>query len=297
MRKKIREIVILEERPFSFLDFKSFEVDGMRYELKHGVVRNYLSKLTRSGEIKFAYNSGVAFYTLPGKNFTKYVTADRVGGNSSPLVLQQLPIKNTPIYKWLKNRRIDKQALHDIRLTFEADGIWVHFYKKYPDLVNNNNQDLHLPPLIFFKYLDIGITIHHTNTVSISIGCSFKPIALDIPDLLQLVEALTRVEMHLTNAINELIAHDLNALRVSIPRFTTWIVKMWHFGIDSLDEYDKEEFHVTFEEGVSDLFRIYTKRMKNKKLIVRAERQEYPNEDLMLALVKKLYPNGQLINS
>ncbi|MGH9926221.1 MAG: hypothetical protein ACRD5B_12680, partial [Nitrososphaeraceae archaeon] len=102
MRKKIREIVILEERPFSFLDFKSFEVDGMRYELKHGVVRNYLSKLTRSGEIKFAYNSGVAFYTLPGKNFTKYVTADRVGGNSFPLVLQQLPIKNTPIYKWLK---------------------------------------------------------------------------------------------------------------------------------------------------------------------------------------------------
>jgi hypothetical protein len=163
--------------------------------------------------------------------------------------------------------------------------------------VNNNNQDLHLPPLIFFKYLDIGITIHHTNTVSISIGCSFKPIALDIPDLLQLVEALTRVEIHLTNAINELIAHDLNAPRVSIPRFTTWIVKMWHFGIDSLDEYDKEEFHVTFEEGVSDLFRIYTKRMKNKKLIVRAERQEYPNEDLMLALVKKLYPNGQLINS
>jgi hypothetical protein len=47
----------------------------------------------------------------------------------------------------------------------------------------------------------------------------------------------------------------------------------------------------------NDLFRIYTKRRKNKKVIVRAERQEYPNEGVMLALVKKLYPNGQLINS
>jgi hypothetical protein len=294
MRKRIREIVIKEERPFSFLDFKSFVVGGIQYEFKHGVIRNYLSKLTRYGEIEFAYNSGIAFYTLPGKTFPRYMTANRMEAPS--LLLHQLPIKNTPIYRWLKYRRIDKQALHNIRLTFEANGIWECFQKINPGLVDNNNQDLHLPSLTFFGYLDIGITIHHTDTASISIGCSFKPIALDIPDLLQLVEALTRVEIHLTNAINELIAHDLNAPRVSIPRFTTWIVKMWHFGIDSLDEYDKEEFHVTFEEGVSDLFRIYTKRMKNKKLIVRAERQEYPNEDLMLALVKKLYPSGQLIS-
>lgn len=110
-----------------------------------------------------------------------------------------------------------------------------------------------------------------------------------------LIEALTRIEMHLTHEINGLAAHDLNAPRVLIPRFATW--KMWHFGIDSLDEYDKEEFHVTFEEGISDLFRIYTKRMKNKKVIVRAEHQEYPNQDIMTALVKKLYPNGRLINS
>jgi len=297
MRKRISEIVVLEERLFSYIDFKSFIADGMRYELKHGTIRNYLSKLTRSGEIEFAYNSGIAFYTLPGRKFSKHVTADHVGDNSFPLLLRQLPIKNTPIYRWLKNRRFDKQALHDIRLTFEANGIWALFYRIHPNLVDTNNQDLHVPSLTFFGYLDLGITIHHSDTVSISIGCSFRPITLDVPDLLQLIEALTRAELHLTNAINELIAHDFNAPRVSIPRFTTWIVKMWHFGVDTLDEYDKKEFHVTFEEGISDIFRIYAKRMKNKKLIIRAERQEYPNEDVMLALVKKLYPDGQLINT
>ena len=298
MLKRMEEIVFLEERPFSFLDFKSFEVDGIRYELKHGVIRNYFSKLTKSGGIESAYNSGIAFYTLPGKKFTKDVTADRVGdtASSSSLLLHQLPIRNTPIYKWLKNRRFDKQALHDIRLTCKSNGIWLLFCKRHPNLVNNDNQDLRLPALTFFEYLDFGITIHHSDTVSISIGCSFRPIALDVPDLFQLIEALTRVEVHLTDAIKEMIAHDLNAPKASVPRFTTWIVKTWHFGIDSLDEYDKEEFHVTFEEGISDLFRIYTKRMKNKRVVVRAERQEYPNQPFVDALVKKLYPKGRLID-
>src|SRR5918994_1370763 len=198
------------------MDLKGFEVDGTRYELKHGVIRNYLSKLTRSGEIEFAYNSGVAFYTLPGKNFTKYMTAHHMGGScsSSSVLLHQLPIKSTPIYKWLKNRRFEKQALHDIRITFQASGIWLLFCMIHPKLVNNDNQDIRLPSLTFFEYLDMGITIHHSDTVSIAIGCSFRPIALDIPDIRQLIEVLTRVEVHLTNAINELIAHDLTAPKV-----------------------------------------------------------------------------------
>ena len=208
MLRRIREIVILEERPFSFIDLKGFEVDGRRYELKHGVIRNYLSKLTRSGEIEFAFNSGIAFYTLPGRSFTKQVTPNHVGDHSS-LLLQQLPIRGTPIYRWLKNRRFDKQALHDIRLTFEANGIWAIFNKKYPNLVDNDNRDLHLPSLTFFEYLDVGITIHHSDVLSISIGCSYRPIALDIPDILQLIEALTRVEIHLTNEIEKLIGYDL----------------------------------------------------------------------------------------
>jgi hypothetical protein len=296
MRRRIKEIVIIDGRPFSFLDFLEFKVEGIPYKLAYGTIRNYFSKLVESREIEFAYNSGIAFYKLPGTRFTKKVTGNHVGGPLS--LIHQLPIRNTPIYKWLKNRRFDKQALHDIRLTLEANGIWTIFYNRYPSLVgNNNNKDIRLPLLTFFEYLDIGITIHHSDTVSISIGCSFRPIALDVPDLIQLIEALTRVEVHLSNEINELITYNPNVPRGSVPRFTTWIVKMWHFGVDTLDEYDKEEFHVTFEEGISDLFRIYTKRMKNKKLVVRAEHQEYPNEDFMTALVKKLYPNGKLINS
>jgi hypothetical protein len=58
-----------------------------------------------------------------------------------------------------------------------------------------------------------------------------------------------------------------------MPRYNKGIVEMWHFGVDALDEYAKKEFHVTFEEGISYRYRVYTKRMKDGKGIVRVERQ------------------------
>jgi hypothetical protein len=82
----------------------------------------------------------------------------------------------------------------------------------------------------------------------------------------------------------------------TIPCYNKWIVKMWHFGVDTLDEYAKKEFRVTFEEGISDRYRIYTKRMKDGNSIVRIEHQEYPNQEYADALIRKLYPDGRLID-
>jgi len=47
------------------------------------------------------------------------------------------------------------------------------------------------------------------------------------------------------------------------------VIDSWHFGVDSIDEYTGKELHVTFEEGMSDLF-----RMEGNKQKVRAEHQE-----------------------
>jgi hypothetical protein len=52
-----------------------------------------------------------------------------------------------------------------------------------------------------------------------------------------------------------------------IPTYRSWIVKIWHFGVDTIDGYTGKEFEVTFEEGMSDLYRIYTKRMKDGKIV------------------------------
>ena len=115
---------------------------------------------------------------------------------------------------------------------------------------------------------------------------------------MQLFEALTRTEVHIVSIIdNYCRANNSNQSQplsdVSIiPSYRNWIVKMWHFGVDSIDEYSGKEFHVTFEEGMSDLIRIYTKRMDGNKQKGRAERQECPNQEVADILIRKLFPAG-----
>jgi len=81
---------------------------------------------------------------------------------------------------------------------------------------------------------------------------------------------------------------------VTVPRYTKWIVTMWHFGVDTFTEYTGKEFEVTFGNGISDLYRIYTKRMMDGRNRVRSERQEYPRQAYADALLRKLYPDGRL---
>jgi hypothetical protein len=45
-------------------------------------------------------------------------------------------LKQIPIYKWIKNRPFNKQALHNIRLTFQSIGIWDIFSRVYQDLID-----------------------------------------------------------------------------------------------------------------------------------------------------------------
>jgi len=298
MKLKIREIVLIEQRPFSFVDFRAFEVAGEKYEMNHGTFRNNISALRKVGEVEIAFKSKPVFYTIPGKKFSKSMTQDRMGAVINTVINEPL-LRQTPIYKWIKNRPIHKQSLHNIRLTFEAPGIWNTFSKVYPKLVNPDNKDIKLPTLLFFDYIDVIVTIHHTDTVSVAISCSYKPIVVDIKNIHNLSEALIRTELHLKGIADANFKnnnYDSSSSSFTIPSYNKWIVKMWHFGIDTIDEYGKEEFHVTFEEGMSDLYRIYTKRMEDGKNIVRLEHQEYPNQEYADALIQKLFPDGRLVD-
>ncbi len=304
MRRLIKEISIVDKRPFSYRDFLDFELDSNKYGFSHGTIRNYLSKLTKSGEVILAYNSGIAFYTLPGKKFEKGKTPSHTG--VPPLLLNPV-ITNRPIYKWLKNRPFEKQALHKVRATFQANSIWTLFKNSQLYHVNEHNLDILLPSSKCLEDLniDLKIAIHHTDTVSVAIGCSSGPLSIEAEDIFRLIEVLSRVENHIAdlkniclNTLNSrgnqtINLDDSQVGNISIPRFTTWIAKMWHFGIDSIDEYGSKEFHVTLDEGVGDLYRIYTKRKKGK-LVVRVEHQEYPNETIEAALLKKWVKDGTL---
>jgi hypothetical protein len=140
--------------------------------------------------------------------------------------------------------------------------------------------------------MDVIVTIHHSDTVSVAISCSYRPIVIDTKDMADLVEALTRTELNLRNMIEK---YTQNIAVEAMPTFGKWIVKLWHFGVDTIDEYTGKDFEVTFDEGKSDLYRLYSKQMKDGKNIVRIEHQENPNQTFADAWVKKFYPEGHLV--
>ena len=49
MKLKIREIVLVEERPFTSADFREFEIAGQKHHMTDGTFRNLISKLKKSG--------------------------------------------------------------------------------------------------------------------------------------------------------------------------------------------------------------------------------------------------------
>ena len=178
MKLKIREIVFVQKRPFCIVDFRKFEVGGKKFSMTDGTFRNNISKLRKSGYIEKAFKSRPQFYTIPGRKFDRSMTLDHTGASS---IISDTILRQTPIYKWLKNRPTKKQSLHNIRLTFQSDGIWKAFSSIYPDKADPDNKDIKLSPLIYFNYIDVTVTIHHMDTVSVAISCSFRPIVIELP--------------------------------------------------------------------------------------------------------------------
>src|SRR5215467_12154857 len=180
----------------------------------------------------------------------------------------------------------DKHALHDIRFRFRVDNIWTVISTNRPDLRPNDvSKDISLEPLETHN-LTIRTTIHHTDTVSVIVGCSLNPAAADINGLVRLSNALTRVEERLLRFFED-APRSMSLSSLLIPDHDSWIVTMWHFGHDSPSEYTSDQFEVTWEDGQNALMRIYTKKL-NGVTRIRKERQEYPNKRFDEAIEEKL---------
>ena len=108
-------IVNTELRPFSYVDFLSFEVDGKEYKMAHGTIRNKFTKFSKEGLIEFEYYSIRAYYTLKGKKFGKLITPNPTSVSSS---------YNDPLCRRIQYLPFDKAAIHNIRLKFEVEGIY-----------------------------------------------------------------------------------------------------------------------------------------------------------------------------
>jgi hypothetical protein len=300
MHKHIEYIVSTEKRPFSFIDFLTFEVGQQHYKMSHGTFRNKISAMLKAKEIEIAYYSKQAFYTLSGVEFTKQMTPDHTGGTQSSSICspQELRcIKNHPVYRVIQNIPFGKSALHDIRLRTTVDGIW-HLLSHIPSLpMDANSKDI-LVIKEEINHLNFKVTVHRTDTVSVVIGCSYSPVAVDLSGVIRLSNALTVIHDRLERLVNERDGNPSPA--IIIPNHMTWTVTMWHFGADSSVLYKGKSFHASWKVAENALIAFYSKVWKDGKCRIRGERQEYPRKPLNEALDEKLNLIGsvnEIVNS
>jgi hypothetical protein len=278
MKVHMQSIVRVEKRPFCYRDFLEFEVEGKKYGMTHGTYRNKISQYVRTGYAQLEYYSGPAFYSLKGVNFAK----PKLAVTDNHTVVSQLSSVS-----FIDNLPSERHSVHDIRLKFKTEGIWSTICRTHPELIPNKvSKDISLMPIQTYD-MEAKTVVHHSDTVSVIISCSMKPVVVDHEGLIRLSNMLTSVEERLSALVTG-CAHSTSPLpQIHIPDHNSWIVTMWHFGTDSLSEYAGEKFEMTWEDGEHALLRIYSKDMKDG-IKIRKERQEYPGVRLDVAIQEKL---------
>ena len=191
---------------------------------------------------------------------------------------------------FIDNLPSKRHSVHDIRLRFKTEGIWSTIRRTHPELIPNEvSKDISLLPIRMYN-MEANTVVHHSDTVSVIVSCSMKPVVIDHSGLIRLSNMLTSVEEKLLALVTGCAHTMLQLPQIHIPNHNSWIVTMWHFGTDSLSEYAGEKFEMTWEDGEHALLRIYSKDMKEGNGIkIRKERQEYPGVRLDVAIHEKLH--------
>ena len=223
-------IVLDEKKPFCFIDFQHFYLNGKEHGMAHGTFRNKISKLIKNGRVIRDYYSSCAFYTLPGHRFgkNKSMTRNHMGVTARSR-------RSNWIYDIIDNLPLSKNSLHDIRLCFKFPDLWSILSSNSSLSMNLRSKDIHLPAIIVDD-LHVETIVHRTNSVSVSVACSYAPIVINIGGVIRLSNALTRVEDMLLRIIDSSGAIIGSENKVRIPPHMDWSVKMWHFGADGAVE-------------------------------------------------------------
>jgi hypothetical protein len=169
-----------------------------------------------------------------------------------------------------------------------VNDIWSKIPLEYSRV--SQSKDIQIPPwLSKLKGLDVRVTVHPTNTISIIIGCSHSPVAVDISGVVRLSNALSTVQERLSNIVNiNVHSQSGQSTTLAIPDHMSWIVTLWHFGVDSSITYSGNMFHTRWEVAEHALITAYSKIWKDRKTRVRIDKQEYPMVTLADALEEKL---------
>jgi hypothetical protein len=314
MISHIHYLVEVEGRPAYSKDFKEFKVGEITHKMKYGTIRNYLSLAIKDGHIKKYCQSFIASYTLEGVDICEGCKRDQAGGHS-------LGVKRKKtLFHIFKNIPMSKTSVHNLNFSFKVPHIWSLFYSTLSSLspsigplsstptpsptntdtssstssisilspilssFNITSKDIHLNT-IDYEHLKLGIVIHHTDTVTVTIKCSFDPIPLNFTGITTLSNALITVKDRLSKWVEDAVSSIPSSSDTTqslpipiIPHYGNWLITMWHLNVDSARiKLDGEKFNIEHDDLKGVLFRVYIKEMRNGDTIIRKEKQENPN--------------------
>ena len=298
MLNYMRHLAITEGRPFSYLDFQSFEFNGKTYGMTHRTYRNKIWGFKKAGIVKTEYNAGIAFHNLHFGNRKEKTMMTPNHMVVSPVTgvtdkeEEDDEITKTAIYKAIQELPPEQKSVHDIHLTYTAPDIYTILATSPSStcIPKPVSMDIHLPVLNTADNLRIQTIVHRTDTVHVIVGCSNIPVRFDSEGIARLSSGLTRAEERTSRIVDEYGKNMPSGYeQLIIPHHMTWKVVMWHFGTDSIEKAE-EKYCETWRVARKVLGRCYTKKVKSKNYaVVRKEIQERPNKPYADAIRDKIH--------
>ncbi len=102
---------------------------------------------------------------------------------------------------FIDNLPSETHSVHDIRLRFKTKGIWSTIRGIHTELIPNEvSKDISLLPIRMHN-MEAKTVVHHSDTVSVIVSCSMKPVVVDHEGLICLSNLLTSVEERLLASV------------------------------------------------------------------------------------------------
>lgn len=242
------QINIHEGRPFTYFDFKDKMSNG-----------NFRQKIFHLREvITTDIRSSIGMYTVRGVLFSK---------RYRPITFERTGLGNN-ILKILCDLRSQPPALHNVKVKTSSSKMHAILVSKGLKEDPDNHGvifPLNMPPFT------TKLHAYSNGTVHIDIACTSTPIAYSIQGVQHFLFFLGRYYQFLVSYTDNML---------DLPYPSEWIVTQYHFGKDGKEELSGPAVEHRFEDVTAGLFRFYSKKMLEGKVIPRIELIESPNRRL-----------------
>jgi hypothetical protein len=273
-----------QHRPITIKDFTehNFAIDGIVYskftESQFYKCASQLQKLDKIMQLK---------KTIPAHYFPAIVKTNRREVPSSDFLTNYPPQQQEQqspactlgasfAVKFIEETVWGNWGLHNIHLAaFNVKDIYSILKDKGYRLTNRSH-DIQLKP-IPFKGLEIKPIIHCTNTLTVSVGCSYSPIIMNSEDV-------TRLDNALGQTVNALSA---TSGLLTIPNPNDWLCTEYHFGRDGENLFRGQPFEIVWKDAKHTYYHVYAKEY-NEGYRLRDERYGYPFSPLEQVLNSKM---------